>query len=129
MTHWRAVVAIGLGAVMGALSRCGVDWLADQLGWSLAVGTFLVNVTGCGAIGWAAKLCEQPHWAVYPERRLLLITGFLGSYTTFASYELDSARLWAAHLWGADFFYWAGSSLVGWAFLELGLWLGTRFTR
>lgn len=128
MVAWRVPAAIGLGAVAGALSRYGVDGLADQLGWSVAVATFLVNITGCGAIGLIATLCEQPEWARYPERRLVLVTGFLGSYTTFASYELDSARLWADHHWGADLLYWAGSCLAGWVCLELGVWLARRWT-
>ncbi|MGQ9872135.1 fluoride efflux transporter FluC [Leptodesmis sp.] len=53
--------------------------------------------------------------------RLLLLTGFLGSYTTFSSYELDSAHLLEQDRLGADLFYWMGSVTLGFMSLQLGM--------
>lgn len=116
-TALRPAGAIALGAVAGALSRyygqLGVSHIVTT---TLPLGTLVVNLTGCGAMGLAAGFCLRVH----PEVRLLMLTGFMGSYTTFSSYELETAHLWAKQQWGWGFFYWAGSGLLGWLCLELG---------
>ncbi|MEN9215876.1 MAG: CrcB family protein [Gloeomargarita sp. HHBFW_bins_162] len=134
-TVLRSPVAIALAAVAGALSRyyvsLGVNHLVEHLwepvhhllGMGLPLSTLVVNVTGCGVMGFAATLCFHPQLQVHPDVRLMLLTGFMSSYTTFSSYELDSARLFAHQQWGTDFLYWAGSGIVGWLCLEGGSWL------
>ncbi|MEO0309941.1 MAG: fluoride efflux transporter CrcB [Gloeomargarita sp. DG02_3_bins_56] len=129
-TTLRPPLAIALAAVAGALCRyylsLGVDHLLPN-DLDLPVSTLFINVTGCGVMGFAATLCFHPQWQVHPDLRLMLLTGFMGAYTTFSSYELDSARLLTHHRWGADLLYWAGSALLGWLSLEGGRWLATRF--
>ena len=67
------LVLIGGGA--GSLLRYSASLL-------LPTGTFLVNMTGSFLIGFCASLLPpQSPW------RLLLITGFLGGYTTFSAFE------------------------------------------
>ncbi|WP_448381137.1 fluoride efflux transporter FluC [Gloeomargarita sp.] len=123
---WRPVLAIALGAVLGAWSRyygeMGISYL---WGSDTPLATLVVNLTGCGAMGFATRVCFAPR--VHPEIRLLWLTGFMGSYTTFSGYELDSIHLRAAPLWGADILYWAGSILGGWLCLELGQGLAGRY--
>ncbi len=122
----RPALAIALGAVAGALSRY---WLglgvSHLIGTNLPLSTLVINLTGCSAMGLATTL----GFGLHPEVRLLIITGFMGSYTTFSSYELDSARLWSAQRWGADFGYWAGSGVLGWLCLEGGSGLARRWRR
>nr|RNJ64847.1 MAG: hypothetical protein EDM05_34265 [Leptolyngbya sp. IPPAS B-1204] len=59
--------------------------------------------------------------SMHPDVRLLLLTGFLGSYTTFSSYELDSAHLLQQDRLGADLFYWVGSMTLGFMSLQVGI--------
>jgi len=57
----------------------------------------------------------------HPDLRLLLLTGFLGSYTTFSSYVLDSVKLLSQRDLQADLIYWTGSVLLGFISLQLGV--------
>lgn len=55
-------------------------------------GTLVVNVTGSLLIGLLAGLAESR--SVFgPEARLLLVTGFLGGYTTFSAFSLETLLL------------------------------------
>ena len=54
--------------------------------------TFLVNITGCLAIGFILGLSES-RGSLSREARLLLVTGFLGSYTTFSAFGWETYSL------------------------------------
>ncbi|HIK43364.1 MAG TPA: fluoride efflux transporter CrcB [Leptolyngbyaceae cyanobacterium M65_K2018_010] len=120
----RTIAAIALGAIAGALSRYYlVQGLTQMLGTHLPYGTLVVNISGCFAMGLLATLFLGPVITVHPDLRLLLLTGFLGSYTTFSSYELDSARLLMEERFQAELIYWGGSALVGFFSLQGGMTL------
>jgi CrcB protein len=120
----RTVMAISLGAIAGALCRyylgLGVGHL---LGTALPYSTLFVNITGCFVMGLLATLSLGQVISLHPDLRLLLLTGFLGSYTTFSSYELDSAKLLSQRDLQADLIYWTGSMLLGFIGLQLGITL------
>jgi fluoride exporter len=93
---------ISSGAILGALSR---HYLT--LAFPAPINIFFVNITGCFLIGILANLLGQK-----PELRLLFITGFLGSYTTFSTYALDIMHLWQkGKLWQALLYGFASPSL------------------
>lgn len=81
------------GACAGAPLRyfIGSHVKAGVLG-SFPLGTFLVNVTGCLLIGFILGLAESRE-ALSREARLLLVTGFLGSYTTFSAFGWETYDL------------------------------------
>ncbi|NJL22099.1 MAG: fluoride efflux transporter CrcB [Leptolyngbyaceae cyanobacterium SM1_3_5] len=107
----RAAVAISLGAIAGALSRYFVAIaLQTWLGSGFPFGTLFVNLSGAFAMGWFSSLSIAVR---SPEVRLLIATGFLGSYTTFSTYELDAANLLALRQWQAAALYWLGSAILG----------------
>lgn len=88
-----AVVAAG-GAV-GAAARLWVSTVAPYREGSFPWGTFLVNVTGCLAIGVLMVLALE----VWPSNRYLRPfagVGVLGGYTTFSAYALESRDLVAS---------------------------------
>jgi CrcB protein len=117
-------MAIALGAIAGALIRYFLSvWITQHLGADLPYGTLLVNLTGCFGMGLLATLFGQRVLGRAPELQLLLTTGFLGSYTTFSSYELDLARLAYRRELTADLLYWGASTLLGFGSLLLGVWL------
>jgi fluoride exporter len=115
----RAPVAISLGAIGGALCRYYLTlWFAARFGVGWPYGTFVINVTGCFGMGLLTTWINSPEW------RLLLLTGFLGAYTTFSTYGLESFSLLRQNqLYGAGL-YWLGSSLVGLLAVAIGVWLG-----
>ncbi|MFQ3679079.1 MAG: fluoride efflux transporter CrcB [Pseudanabaenaceae cyanobacterium] len=120
----RTVMAISLGAIAGALCRYYLGLgIGHLLGTALPYGTLVVNITGCFAMGLLATLSLGQVISVHPDLRLLLLTGFLGSYTTFSSYELDSAKLLFQRDLQVDLIYWTGSALLGLIGLQLGITL------
>lgn len=82
------VIAICIGASVGALSRWGLGlWLNTSAAW-LPWGTLAANLIG----GYLVGLCV----AVFnnlpeldPVWRLALVTGFLGALTTFSSFSAE----------------------------------------
>ncbi|MGI0490430.1 fluoride efflux transporter CrcB [Alkalinema pantanalense CENA528] len=89
----RAPIAIALGAIAGALARYYLTlWFTQRFGTDFPYGTFIINVSGCFLMGLVATLALDEQF-VSPEMRLLLTTGFLGAYTTFSTYGLDTVNL------------------------------------
>lgn len=116
----RAPIAISLGAVPGALCRYYLGGFCSQwLGITFPFGTFFVNLTGALLMGFFVTFTLDRAISS-PELRLLIAVGFLGSYTTFSSYELDTVTLWRSGQRSLTLFYWLGSAVFGFIFLELG---------
>lgn len=119
-SEFRTVMAICLGAIAGAVCRYYVGQVIGQLlGTVPPYGTFIINISGCFAMGLLTTLLLGPI-ILHPDLRLLILTGFLGSYTTFSSYELDSAHLLEQGHLQLELVYWVGSALAGFLSLQLG---------
>jgi fluoride exporter len=81
------VIAICIGASVGALSRWGLAlWLSP--GGMLPWGTLAANLIGGYLIGVAIAVFQSMP-QLDPVWRLLLITGFLGGLTTFSSFSAE----------------------------------------
>ena len=125
----RTPIAISFGAIAGALSRYYLTlWFVQRFGSGFPLGTFAINLTGCFAMGFLVTIFSASSATISPELKLLILTGFLGAYTTFSTYGLESYSLWqnfwtnSATLKGAIAFgsYWLGSAVFG----VLSVWLG-----
>jgi fluoride exporter len=127
--HLRAPIAISLGAIAGALSRYYLtEWCTRQWGAAWPYGTFTINLSGCFLMGLVATLAADSA-LISPELRLLLTTGFLGAYTTFSTYGLDTVSLAQSQRWGPALGYWAGSAVLGAMAVVLGGQLGRLIAR
>jgi fluoride exporter len=85
-------VAIWIGVMLlgglGAVARFSLDRaVSRRLARPFPVGTLVVNLTGAMLLGVLAGLALSPHLA------LLAGTGFVGSYTTFSTWMLETQRL------------------------------------
>ena len=108
----------GLGAICRHLLSLGLRtvFLLPPF-WSILV----VNLTGCLIIGTLSGLfLRPPHETV----RLLLITGFLGSFTTYSTFMLDLVALTEKGMIPTALLYFAIHTLGGFALCFSGLLLG-----
>lgn len=117
----RHPIAISFGAVAGALSRYYITlWFANRFGTAFPYGTFFINITGCLAMGFFITLIFERVPAVPSEVRLMIATGFLGAYTTFSTYGLETTVLLRDRFYSLATFYWAGSAILGVIAVQLG---------
>lgn len=85
---------VGIGGFFGAIARYQLGgWVLHhtfeaRFPWS----TFAVNVVGCFIIGALSGLTEK-FGILGASERLFLITGFLGGFTTFSAFGLETFYL------------------------------------
>lgn len=98
---WQLPAAVALGGALGALARWGMSGLTHRLlGDGFPFGTLAVNAAGCLAIGAVLYLAlERGHLS--PAARLLIVTGFLGSLTTFSTFGHETVELLRSERIGA----------------------------
>jgi CrcB protein len=90
----QTLLAVFVGGGVGATCRYGLSrFVGERYGGEFPLGTFLINVTGCFALGLLSSLLA----ALHRDTALLtalLATGFLGGYTTFSTYALEGVVLY-----------------------------------
>ena len=78
------------GGGAGSMLRYAVGlWVETRTGPGFPWGTFAVNASGCFLIGVLATLADEHAW-ITPAARLALVTGFLGGFTTFSTFGLET---------------------------------------
>ena len=116
---------IALGGALGALARYFVgSWVQSRLpGATFPWGTFVINATGSMILGFMATLLTE-HFLTSPNWRPLVNIGFVGAYTTFSTFEYETAQLGSS--WQA-LGNLLGSVVVGygcvWIGIRLALWI------
>lgn len=119
---------VALGGAAGAAARYGVaQWAGARWGWTFPWGTFVVNGTGSLAIGLLMALLIGR--GADPAYRLLLVTGFIGGYTTFSAFSLEALSLLETRRYGEAALYVGGSVLLGLIACFAGLAVGRLFVR
>jgi CrcB protein len=88
-------LAIGAGGALGAMARHGLNHAIQQraLTATFPYGIFLINVAGSFAIGLLAGLLAGGRLQMSHAARTFVIAGFLGGFTTFSSFSLDTLAL------------------------------------
>lgn len=118
MTPLTACMLVAAGGAAGSVCRfLGAGLLDGRLG-GLPVGTLAVNVAGCLLIGLAAGWIDRP-WV-----KPLLMTGFLGGFTTFSAFSLQTLDLVQKDRWLAAGGYVAASLALCLAAVWAGWTLG-----
>jgi len=116
-----ALIAIALGAAIGAWARWGLSLWLNPAHHALPMGTLAANLVGGYLIGLAvAAFAQMPQLA--PEWRLFVITGFLGGLTTFSTFSAETVDLLQKQAYGWAFGTIALHLLGSLAMTGLGLW-------
>ena len=84
-------IAIALGGSAGAMSRYWVSSTTYQWSGQFSYGTLLVNVVGSLLMGFLAVVLVE-RFDVSDEVRLGIMVGFLGSFTTFSTFSMDTLQ-------------------------------------
>lgn len=90
-----SLLCVCLGACAGACCRWGLNAALNPLFSALPLGTLAANWLGSLMMGVVLGMfslypAANPHW------KLLLVTGFLGSFTTFSAFAGEMAALMAS---------------------------------
>lgn len=94
------LLLIALGGAFGAVSRYLVSIsMQSWLGRGFPYGTLLVNVLGSFIIGFLSVLLLD-RLSHSSELRALLMVGFLGAFTTFSSFSLETLSLYEQGAYG-----------------------------
>ena len=89
---WKPVLAISIGAALGALLRWQLGLRLNRLFPSLPPGTLTANLIGGYIVGIAvAYFATAPNLS--NEWRLFIITGFCGALTTFSTFSAEVVAL------------------------------------
>jgi len=88
----RSVVAISVGASVGALLRWWLGLVLNGLFPTLPPGTLVANLVGGYLVGLAIAFFAT-YSAIAPEWRLFVITGFCGGLTTFSTFSAEIVAL------------------------------------
>jgi len=93
------LLLLALAGALGTLSRYGLGRLIHQTSaTSFPVGTLVVNTLGCFTFGliWAAS--EEQTW-LDEQSKLFILVGFLGAFTTFSTFAMDTTDLFRNGQW------------------------------
>ena len=122
---WKSVLAICVGASLGAVLRWWLGLALNALWPAIPPGTLAANLIGGYLVGLAIAFFAT-YSAIAPEWRLLVITGFCGGLTTFSTFSAEIVTLlqqgraaWAlgaaaTHLVGSVLMTIAGAGTMLW---------------
>jgi CrcB protein len=116
----QKVLLIGLAGLAGTIGRYALSGvIARRFGETFPAGTLVVNIVGCFLAGLLFYLLQERN-LVGPTARTVVMIGFLGGFTTFSSFGLQTFTL----LREGEFWF-ATLNIVGSNFLGLLMvWAG-----
>ena len=122
----KSVLAISIGASLGALLRWWLGLVLNGLFPTIPPGTLVANLVGGYLVGLAIAFFAT-FSALAPEWRLLVITGFCGGLTTFSTFSAEIVTLLqqgrAAWACAAAGLHLAGSVVATLAGIATMVWL------
>jgi fluoride exporter len=108
------ILLVGIGGGIGSILRY---LLQRTLNVNFPYGTLLVNIAGCLLIGLLWGLFTRH---IDEQRRLLLVTGFCGGFTTFSTFTYEGVQMLMENRWVTFLFYTFLSVAAGLAATYLG---------
>lgn len=108
----KYLIFIALGGATGSVSRYLLsNWLHGLWEGHFPVGTLLVNTLGSFAIGVVYVMVVERQF-IHPDWQGVLTVGFLGAFTTFSTFSLETITLLEAGHTVQAIGYMFGSAVV-----------------
>ena len=112
---------IAAGGALGSVARYWIgSTIGSRMGSRFPYGTFVINLTACIIVGFSLTYLGK-RLELSPAWRYLIPIGFIGSYSTFSTYEWETLSTIRAGAFALAALYAVGSLLIGLA----ATWLGT----
>lgn len=120
---WFNIVLVAIGSGVGGGCRYLMTHFYQHLGYGAKfhLATFSVNLIGSLLIGVLFHYVSKG--ALGERYNLLLLTGFMGGFTTFSSFSLDNLRLLQQGQVLTAFLYALSSLLAGLLLVAVGFYL------
>ncbi|MGB9692832.1 MAG: fluoride efflux transporter CrcB [Candidatus Sumerlaeaceae bacterium] len=119
---------VGLGGFLGANARfVFASWMNQLFGPIFPYGTFWVNITGSFVLGFLLPILQA---GLVPHSRpmiFLICIGFIGSYTTFSTFEYETHSLFNEGSWLLGLMNIFGSLFAGLIAVHVGIGLTRRW--
>lgn len=88
---FKEIALLAAAGAAGTLCRYGVGGTIQRLlGDGFAWGTLVVNASGCLLFGFFWSLAEE-RLIITGQTRFIILTGFMGAYTTFSTFAFETA--------------------------------------
>ena len=115
------LLILGLGGSLGAISRYLLSEYIQNLfkPTHFPYGTLAVNILGCFVLGVLTHTAGVKG-LLDPQTRLFLMVGFVGAFTTFSTFSVESASLFQNGQNTAGMLNILGSNLLGLSFVFIG---------
>jgi CrcB protein len=117
------IMLVALGGAFGAVARylVNISPLGTQFG-KFPLATFAVNITGSFLVGLLVSVGSRAD--ISDNVKIMLVTGFLGAFTTFSAFEFETFALMKERHFATALLYVILSIAFGFIGVMLGVWLG-----
>jgi len=112
---------------LGALARFGIGGFIHH--WyqgAFPLGTFVINIAGCLLFGFIWSLAED-RAIISVEHRAIILTGFVGAFTTFSTFAFETTGLMRDSEWVMAIGNILGQITLGFLAVTVGLATGRLF--
>lgn len=121
--------SLAIAGALGTLARFGLTALIDSRITAAdhpLLGTLVVNAFGCLGFGLVLAVLDARLLHADHPTRLLLLTGFMGAFTTFSTYAYLGSSLIDKQQWLAAAAHILAHNALGIALFVVGAGLGTK---
>jgi fluoride exporter len=117
--------AVAVGGALGAMLRYALgNTVLGRVAAPFPTATLVINVTGSFLLGLFLTLAAE-RVNLSPHLRLAFAVGFVGAYTTFSTFEWETAKLFETGDWGRALLYVGLSFVLG----LVAVWAGINTAR
>lgn len=122
MSTFGQLIGVALAGALGTLARFGINHMTAKLFGPHPWGTVTVNLVGCLLFGFLAAFFVAEKLPLH--YKVVILTGFLGGFTTFSAYAFEIADFLEKGRYIAAMCHFGLQNIVGVLAIFAGLMLG-----